>query len=175
MSIEVFPPPTGFTPAGRTFTAELGANMTITTAPPTAPFAYGAGQPAVLLGFSPVVIGGLTRITATFNGFLQNDNPGALLENQPFVDVGLFVDGVQTARGCQTFMALQTATTVFIHSFSGSIEDVVVLAGGARLIEIRWGCSGVMPAATATINAAVAGAPNLDIAYATLVVEEVFA
>lgn len=155
---------------GETFQVQLGSDESITTAPPTAAFAYGPGQPAVLLALVGSPRAGRTRIVASFNGYLFNDDPDN--ENQPFVDVGIFVNGVQVGRANQSFFfSAVDPAEITIMPFTGSI-DVVTVVPAAATIDIRWGVSGGGPHATASILAGTAGAPNMNTLYASLTVEE---
>jgi len=157
---------------GAVFQSQLASDESISTAPPTGSFLYGPGQPAVLLQLvAPTLRAGPTLIRGVFNGYLFNDDPDN--ENQPFVDVGLFVDGVQVARANQSFFfSAVDPSEITIMPFTGAIEARVTTAAVGALIELRWGVSGAGPHATASIPAGTAGAPNMNTTYATITAEE---
>jgi len=154
---------------GAVYQTHLDTDESISTAPPTPAFNYGPGQPAVLLTLAAALRAGPALIRATFNGYLFNDDPPN--ETQPFVDVGLFVNGVQVARGSESFFfATSVPPQITIMPFTGQIEALITAVGG-DLVELRWGVTGGGPHATAAILAAATGAP-IDVLYATITAQE---
>lgn len=156
--------------------ADLGHLLSVSTAPPALPFAYGPGQPAAVVGLTVECPAGILRVEAEYNGYLVNDGSSAVQENQAFADFAIFVDGVQQGRArAQTYYEQQP--TAFggpgkITDLSGTIARYVTVSAGLHTFELRAGVTGAGPRATAVIDPTNTVSEMLN-QYARLVVQSV--